>query len=254
MEHNIKKDNRKALPKFLLVLLVAALFGAALGFLIGFAGSRNLGETTAEALNRFLAAITPWGIPVSSLILLTASCLKYRAAKRLHASWDGNDELIADTAEQQLNWSLLLTTLQLLLNFFFFSAAVVYWVPGRLTIIAEIAFFLVSSAVLVIIQQKVVDLTRKLNPEKQGSVYDLRFKKKWVNSCDEAEQKQIGQAAFKAYNVLNITCPILWGVLILLSFILEISLLPSFLVLLVWGIQSITYIVECIHIRQKSLP
>ena len=29
---NIKNDNRKALPKYLLVLLAAAVFGAGLGF------------------------------------------------------------------------------------------------------------------------------------------------------------------------------------------------------------------------------
>ena len=254
MENNIKKDNRKALPKYLLVLLGSAVLGTVLGFLIGFAGSNNLGEHAAMALNSFLAVITPWGIPVSSLMLILPAWLKYRSAKKLCAAWDGEDETVADTAEQQLNWVLLLTTVQLLLDFFFFSAAVIYWVPGRLTILAEIASFLVSIALLIVLQQKVVDLTRKLNPEKQGSIYDLKFKKKWLNSCDEAEQKQIGQAAFKAYNVLNVTCLILWVILVILSFILDISLLPSFLVLLVWGVQSITYIAECIRIQQKSLP
>lgn len=254
MENKIKKDNRKALPKYFLVLLGSAVLGAGLGFLIGFAGSNNLGETAVMALNSFLAAITPWGIPVTSFVLILAAWLKYCAAQKLYAAWDGEDETAADAAEQQLNWVLLLTTLQLLLDFFFLSAAVIYWVPGLLTIIAEIASFFVSIALLIVIQQKVVDLTRKLNPEKQGSVYDLKFKKKWLNSCDEAEQKQIGQAAFKAYNVLNITCPILWVILVMLSFILDISLLPSFLVLLVWGVQSISYIAECIRMQQKSLP
>ena len=254
MKNNIQNDNRKALPKYLLVLLGGAVLGGGLGFLVGFAGDHNLGETAVLALNRFLAAITPWGIPVSTLVLLGLSWVKYRSAKKLFAGWDGEDELTPDTADQHLNWVLLLTTLQLLLNFFFFSAAVIYWVPGRLTILAEIAVFMLSLALLIVIQQKVVDLTRKLNPEKQGSVYDLKFKKKWLNSCDEAERKQIGQAAYKAYSVLNTTCPILWVVLLLLSFVLEISLLPSFLVLLVWGILNLTYIAECIRMNRHPLP
>ena len=251
---NIKNDNRKALPKYLLILLAAAVFGAGLGFLIGFAGSRTPGEVVADGLNRFLSAITPLGIPVTSLIFLGLSWGKYCSAKKLHATWDGENEVTADRAEQQLNWSLLLSTVQLLLNFFFFSAAVIYWIPGHLIIFAEIGSFLVSIAILIIIQQKVVDLTRELNPEKQGSVYDLKFRKKWLNSCDEAEQKQIGQAAYKAYHVLNTTCPILWVFLILLSFIMEISLLPSFLILLLWGILSLTYILECIRMSRRSLP
>ncbi len=36
MEQNeIKRDNRKALPKYLLILLVAAIFGGVLGFAAG---------------------------------------------------------------------------------------------------------------------------------------------------------------------------------------------------------------------------
>ena len=40
-------------------------------------------------------------------------------------------------------------------------------------------------------------LTRRINPEKQGSVYDTKFFEKWVDSCDESEQRQMGQAAFQ---------------------------------------------------------
>ena len=139
MKNNIQNDNRKALPKYLLVLLGGGLLGGGLGFLTGFAAEHNLGETAADALNRFLAAITPWGIPVSTLVLLGLAWGKYRSAKKLFASWDGEDELTADTADQYLNWTLLLTTTQMLLNFFFFSAAVIYWVPGHLIILRRSA-------------------------------------------------------------------------------------------------------------------
>ena len=38
MENNtVKKDNRKALPKYLLILFVAAIFGGVLGFAAGWA-------------------------------------------------------------------------------------------------------------------------------------------------------------------------------------------------------------------------
>ena len=251
---SIRKDNRKALPKYLLLILCAALVGAALGFLAGFAGSQNLEEAAAAALDHFLEAVTPWGIPVSTLVLLSLSWSKYRSANKLFSGWDGEDEGTADRVEQALNWALLLTTLQFLLDLFFFSAAVVYWVPGRLTILVEIGCFLVSIALLIVTQQKVVDLTRRLNPEKQGSVYDLKFRKKWLSSCDEAEQKQIGQAAYKACHTLNVACPILWCGSILLSFTAEASLLPSFLILLLWGLLSLTYIMECIRMSKKAPP
>ena len=34
------------------------------------------------------------------------------------------------------------------------------------------------------LQQMTVDFQKIMNPEKQGSVYDLRFQKKWEESCD----------------------------------------------------------------------
>ena len=37
MENNdVKRDNRKALPKYLLILFVAAIFGGVLGFAAGY--------------------------------------------------------------------------------------------------------------------------------------------------------------------------------------------------------------------------
>ena len=142
----------------------------------------------------------------------------------------------------------------MLADFFFFAAAVVYWVPGRLAILVEVGCFLASIAAVVLIQQRVVDLTRRVNPEKQGSIYDLKFRKKWLASCDEAEQRQIGQAAWKAYHAINVTCPILWGILLMLGFLFDISLLPAFVVVLIWGVSSISYIVECIRLSRRPLP
>lgn len=254
MENNIRKDNRKALPKFLLVLLGCGVLGGVLGFGVVYFKVNELEAAFTAGLNALLAAVTPWAIPVSSAVSLGGAWVLYRRAKRMTNTWDGEDEAAADAVENTLNWVLLLTTIQMLLNFLFFAAAVIYWVPGKLTIIAEIVCFLLSVGAVTLVQQKVVDLTRQLNPEKQGSVYDLRFKKKWLDSCDEAEQKQIGQAAYKAYSVVNTACPILWCVLVMLSFMLKFSLLPSFVVVLLWGILNITYIVECIRLSRRAMP
>ena len=43
MENNaVKRDNRKALPKYLLILLAAAIFGGVLGFAVGWLGHDSL--------------------------------------------------------------------------------------------------------------------------------------------------------------------------------------------------------------------
>lgn len=52
-------------------------------------------------------------------------------------------------------------------------------------------------------------------PEKKTSVYDLKFQKKWMDSCDEAEKILIGKCAYKAFGKTNLTCVILAAVLAL---------------------------------------
>ena len=41
-----------------------------------------------------------------------------------------------------------------------------------------------------LIAKLVVDLEKKLNPEKKGSVFEMQFQKTWLESCDEAQKQQ----------------------------------------------------------------
>ena len=115
-----------------------------------------------------------------------------------------------------------------------------------------VALFLVSVVMIVVHQQKVVDLTRRINPEKQGSVYDTKFLKKWVDSCDESEQRQMGQAAFKAYRAAVNTCLWLWAALIVLHCAFDTGLLPIVMVLVIFGVLQIVYTLECIRLSRKG--
>ena len=252
MENNdVKRDNRKALPKYLLILFVAAIFGGVLGFAAGWMGHDSLSEAVAAAVSGFLALTAPWAIPITSAVSLAVILWMYRGAKGLFTGWDGEDDAVMDRAEEKLNWALLLATAQMILDMFFFAVAETY--SGPAGGLVSVLTFLVSVFLLVCAQQKAVDLTRKMNPEKRGSVYDVHFKKKWFQSCDEAEQKQIGQAAYKAFNVMNTACPIAWMVLLLLSFAFNLSiLLPAFLVCLLWLLLTVTYCLECIRLGKRK--
>ena len=252
MENNdVKRDNRKALPKYLLILFVAAIFGGVLGFAAGWMGHDSLSEAVAAAVSGFLALVAPWAIPITSAVSLAVILWMYRGAKGLFTGWDGEDDAVMDRAEEKLNWALLLATAQMILDMFFFAVAETY--SGPAGGLVSVLTFLVSMFLLVFAQQKAVDLTRKMNPEKRGSVYDVHFKKKWFQSCDEAEQKQIGQAAYKAFNVVSIACPILWAALLMLSYAFNFSLLmPTFIVCLIWLLQQVSYCLECIRLGRRK--
>ena len=251
MENNtVKKDNRKALPKYLLILFVAAIFGGVLGFAAGWIGHDNLSEVIAAAVADGLTAAAPWALLVTSVVSLALILWLYRGAKALYTGWDGEDDDVMDRADEKLNWALLLTAAQLVLDMFFFAVA---QSAHNMTALRSVLFFIVSIFLLVFAQQKIVDLTRKMNPEKKGSVYDTKFKKKWFESCDEAEQKQIGQAAYKAFNVVSTACPILWAVLLLLSYAFNFGLLmPTFIVCFIWLLLQVSYCLECIRLGRRK--
>ena len=229
---------------------MAAIFGGVLGFAAGWIGHDNLSEVIAAAVADGLTAAAPWALLVTSVVSLALILWLYRGAKALYTGWDGEDDDVMDRADEKLNWALLLTAAQLVLDMFFFAVA---QSAHNMTALWSVLFFIVSIFLLVFAQQKIVDLTRKMNPEKKGSVYDTKFKKKWFESCDEAEQKQIGQAAYKAFNVVSTACPILWAVLLLLSYAFNFGLLmPTFIVCFIWLLLQVSYCLECIRLGRRK--
>ncbi len=251
---NEKSENRKALPKFTLSLLGSLLVGGVIGFAIGL--SRAMGLDTAalaEGLGAILAAVTPWGIPVTSALTLGGCLVLYRSAARKFAAWDGGDEdETSESIDAALSWVLLFSAVQLLFNLFFLSAFCIYWMDRDIRALSLVGVFLLSCGLVVFAQQKTIDLERKMNPEKRGSVYDSKFQKKWLDSCDESERRQIGEASRRAYMVTSRVCLGLWLVLVVLSLVVEISLLPVFVLLLVWGTMQVTYTLECIRLGKGN--
>ena len=118
----------------------------------------------------------------------------------------------------------------------------------------SLAAFTVTLYLTAVIQQKLVDATKRMNPEKQGSVYDTKFQKKWMESCDEAERAAIGQCAFKAYQAMSLTCLGLWAVFTLGGMFFNWGFLPSKAACIVWGVGQSVYCWSCIKASKPSAP
>ena len=119
---------------------------------------------------------------------------------------------------------LLCSSLAMILDFLFLGMGVLY-TEGAMVAIATVGRCCLL-ALVVLAQQKTVDLTRRMNPEKQVSAYDRKFQERWYEVCDEAERAQIGQASYRAFRAVNVFCPFLWLALLLLSHVFPIGLLP----------------------------
>ena len=115
-----------------------------------------------------------------------------------------------------------------------------------------VAAFIAGMVETIIIQQRCVDAVKRMNPEKTASVYDVKFQRKWMDSCDEAERAQIGQACYRAYMVGTKVCIFLWVALLILNFVFDFGLLPIAAVLAVWGAMQTVYALECIRLSKRT--
>ena len=265
MKHNddaIKQENKKAIPKFILMSVLGLVGGGILGFALAFfMDGSNFVESLTAAGASFTINVAPWlliALPAVELIV----CLPiYFGAKKQLAAWDGEDETVSNEIEARLSVDLWLTSMANVLDFFLAAALFSGFLDmegnpmlSPVKFFGGLGAFLVTLYVTAVIQQKLVDATKRLNPEKQGSVYDTKVHKKWMESCDEAERAIIGQCALKAYQAVTITCLALWAVLGLGGMFFSWGFMPAMTVCIIWGVSQSVYSYWCLKLSKPGSP
>lgn len=254
MDNNeIKKANRKAMPKFIIVMVICSIIGGTIGFLSAKYGLNNLSESLKNAGELFGMHIASWIILAIAIIVPIITVPLYKKAKKMLSVWDGEDEEIYNAIDTKLSIIIWITGAALIISYFLIAAsysggfAAFENEENILPLLIGITSFLGIMVELIIIQQKCVDAAKKTNPEKTASIYDMKFQKKWMDSCDEAEKILIGKCAYKAYIATNTVCTILAIVLAICALIFEIGFLPSLVVCLIWIINQSVYCKEAIR-------
>ena len=244
---NIKKDNKKAIPKFLLILLVSAIIGGFCGYYSVALGESNMRDAISNYLYEFLRIITPYISIISFVVFVLPAYIIYRKALKLAGVWDGESEEIPESIDKSLTRTMLLISIAMIVGFFGISCMLIVNCGLRGSLLAFFSFIVVELLISVI-QQKTVDLTRRMNPEKQGSVYDTKFEKKWYESCDEAEKRQIGEAAYYSFRITSKSCIILWCVALFAHIVFDTGIFPVILVLVLAGISQISFITKAMKL------
>lgn len=253
MDNNeIKKANRKAFPKFMLIMVISLLIGGSVGFCSAKYGLNSLSDGMKSVGTFFGAYIAPWLMMAAAVVIPAVCASIYRSAKKLLSSWDGENEEISDTVDKKLSIAIWATSAALILSYFLIAASYANGfetfenkdniVPFFVCIVSFFAIMIEA----VIIQQKCVDAAKKTNPEKTASVYDTKFQKKWMDCCDEAEKIMIGKCALKAYAATNTVCTVLSIVLAVCALVFGIGFLPSLAVCLIWIINQSVYCKEAL--------
>lgn len=232
----IKRNNRKAMPKFVLMMVLSMLFGGALGYFALEWGLEGVAKSLHGAVTFFGVNMAPWLLLAMALALPVTGTKLYRDAKKCLIGWDGEDETVSDTAEKGLTRVIWLTDTALILSFCLITAVYAQDIAAfsGIAYAAALAGFLAILLESIVLQQKCVDACKKLAPEKTASVYDTKFHKKWLDSCDEAEKVMIGKCAYKAFRAGSTACAAAAIVLSLTALLMGTGFLPALVVCAIW--------------------
>lgn len=248
-----KKENKKAMPKLLIIMVVCAALGFFAGMGMVFLSEMDM-ESLFQNLKAFWTASAPWSLPVFALLLMLPATILYGQQKSAFSHWDGNNEQAVEQIENKLSIALIFDSSFMI--FLFFGMAIILSSIVRLSKPAAIlclAEMILSLAWVVLIQQKIVDLEKQINPEKKGSVYDVKFNKKWMDSCDEREQFLIYKSAYQAYKTTSTFCMALSLALMLGSMPFGYGPLPAGAVLLVWLVEMLSYCITSVKLEKHKL-
>ena len=255
-----KKEDKKALVRFILILIVAFVAGIGIG--IGGVLFRHVlgDETIKNAILEVLRYIAIYGGYIYTTVLLIAGIVLYKKSRRAYTAWDEEDEEVLCGIETKISYVIWFSNLIMYGSYFFFSVGI--WATDILNagdslkeqgisykiaigiVFLHIAYALITAC---IIQQKAVNLSKEINPEKTGSVYDMKFQDKWLANCDEAERFAAYKCSFKTFKTMQITGMILWLICLVGQMTFGTGAFATIIVTIFMIIQTSVYSVQSIY-------
>lgn len=245
----IKREDKKSFTVFIIIIVIAAIIGFFLGM-----GSEvvkdNFAAVIADGVNTVLNLVSPFANVVLGIVSFVISMINYSGCKKKYRAWDGEDEEVYNKIDKKLSAALALSSVDMVLAFFFFAAGAVaidivdfdpYSILEAGAMLCWLGGFILSMVLIIIIQRLSVNLTKEMNPEKKGSIYDAKFAKKWEESCDEAEKLQIYKGGYSAYKAVNGLCIGLWLFCVIGGTIWNFGLMPVTMVSIIWLVQILSY-------------
>lgn len=251
----IKKEDKKAFKSFIIVMIISAMGGAIIGGASIYL-QKHIGDELSDFLLNILMTITPYASLVLSILVTIVSVIVYNSSRKKLKLWNQSDEQeeMIDNIEEKLSYVLLFTSVNLILGFFFFGAGMALLSEDSYTkVILFLVGFIVCVVSTILIQNKVVNLEKEINPFLNGSVYDFKFSQKWLDSCDEAIKLNIYKSSFKSHKSVTNTCLILWIICVIGYDFFDFGIMPLVMVTIIWLVQTVSYCRESIKCSKNNL-
>lgn len=249
--NDILTEDKKKKRSFLIIMFFCAFAGGVIGgtseLVRDFDAIRQVSETVAAAI-----AESSYYLNVIVTVIAIAIYLPlYRSSRRLYESWDGEDETVINRIENRLCLALSITSIQQVLTVMItlicaqshvklLDTEGLLWGKEICFHVGWIGALIFSMAA----QRRAVNLEKEINPEKRGSVYDIRFQRKWFESCDEAEKLIIYRASYHAHRATAIACMTLSIFCLLGSILWGIGILPVCVIDIIWLVDTLTYCIS----------
>lgn len=248
--HEIKTEDKRAMHRFTVIMVIALLIGLITGIISNGINGDTAGWI-AESLMEFMKGFFPVANIVITVVLMLPVIYLYKKCRKRHQAWDGESEEEINKIENDLGYALWFTSILLILSFFFFAAGSYFNVHAseslkRTDIVYWLGGFLAAVICTIASQQKIVNFEKEINPEKQGSVFDEKFAKRWEKSCDEAERLNIYKSAYSSYRAVNMTCMLLWLFCVIGANIWNFGLMPVTVISIIWLVQVSSYSIKSI--------
>lgn len=270
---NAKETDRKYSRRLLIICIGVAILSISavfvtqiLRFAISTAVSSNQGDGTFQSIFGLIFL----GVFITGLLLLIGiSLYNYSKAKKMNDSWNGEDEEVMDEIEKRQNLALLWNSILMVYSFLFFplsiSASGLFEIAestgdglpalSMLRIISAFGTILTFAASIIfytVIYKRVVDLQKRLNPEKQGSIFDFQFLKKWEASSDEAQKQMMYKAGYRAYRTTNVACVFIWLITFYAQMFFDTGVFPVVCICFVWLVLNVSYSLSVMSIKRKK--
>lgn len=251
----IKKEDKKVKKKYIVFMIGALLVGFLVGFSSAFFAdvfSGGIENVVMTVRNFFVNNASIIGLIMGILTAVATTIIYFRNRKR-YTEWDGEDENILEKIEEELSIAILIVNISSIVFLILLAISSVNvlkftWGSAGLYCAAVV----VNLAVELIANNRIVNFSKEINPEKRGSTYDVKFQKKWFDSCDEAERLNIYKASFASYKAVSKTCVVLWIVCLLAMTVIDCGIMPVVLVGVLWLVSNVSYCVEAMRLSKNS--
>lgn len=263
MKKNKKNDKRIYLI-FIAVMVVLYRAGYLVGSLVAKGENNGSLEPILDALKANLTVIVPPLFLLLAVVSLIVVCILYLSCRKMYQSLQTNpeDDDLWDSLEDKLNQPMILANGMQIINVFFFGCILCISELGTYgknggyeaaILVIDIILFVVILAVGMLIPKGIVNMEKKLNPEKEGNVFDFKFNEVWHASCDEAEKLITYKAAYKAFKDTNTTCILLYILAFIGMFLFKTGIYPILCICIIWLVNNLSYMLRAAKLEQRKL-